>query len=84
LALTRFVKGEDPIPSQQEVRRALVDLRVGLICVDDAKALIIHEVETIGYLRAFSGRGMVCLRRPQSIATASSFSASTRLPTYAG
>jgi MFS family permease len=84
LALTRFVTGEKPIPSQQEVRRALVDLRVGLICVDDDKALIIREVETIGYLKAFSVRKMVCLRRPQSIATAASFSASTRLPSYAG
>jgi hypothetical protein len=73
LVLTWFVKGRKPAPSEQEVRRALTDLRVGLVCVDEDKAPIVSEVETMGYVRAFSAREMVCLRGPSSTATAASF-----------
>jgi MFS family permease len=73
LALTWFVEGREPLPSRQEVRLALADLRVGLICVDDKKAPIISEVETMGYFEAFSVRNMVCLRGPQSPSTPASF-----------
>jgi hypothetical protein len=71
LALTRFVMGEEPTPSRQQVLRALSDLRVGLVCVRQSKEPVIREVETIGNFReAFQVRGLVCFRRTQLPAAA--------------
>lgn len=70
LSLTRFVEGREPTPSDETVRRALADLRVGLVCVEESKPLVIREVEAIGYREAFRLRRLVCLRRPDSFVAA--------------
>lgn len=62
--LTEFVAGAEPRPSRREVRRALSDLRVGLVCVQSSKRSVIREVELTGrYREAFRVRDLVCLRR---------------------
>jgi hypothetical protein len=64
LALTRFVSAENPTPSRRRVERALADLRVGLVCIDESRPLIIREVEALGnYGEAFRVRQVVCFER---------------------
>jgi hypothetical protein len=64
LALTRFVEGEAPRPTRQQVRRSLFDLRVGLVCVRDSQPHIIGEIDALeNYRRTFEVRGLVCFQR---------------------
>jgi hypothetical protein len=64
LWLTDFVRGAEQRPSRREVRRALSDLRVGLVCVRNSLPTVIREVELTGrYREAFRVRDLVCLRR---------------------
>ena len=78
LSLTRFVEGEKPTPSDELVRRALADLDVGLVCVNESKTSIIEDVESIGYRESFRVLKLVCLRRTSSlVAAAGRESAST-------
>jgi hypothetical protein len=70
LSLTRFVEGEEPTPPDDLVRRALADLDVGLVCVNETKTSIIEDVESIGYREAFRARKLVCLRRTGSLVAA--------------
>jgi hypothetical protein len=83
LSLARFVVGEEPTPSHEEVERGLSDLRVGLVCVEESKPLIIRQVETIGYREAFRVRRLVCLRRSSS-ATPVVLRDASRPRSYAG
>jgi hypothetical protein len=64
LALTRFVEGENPVPSGAQVERALSNLQVGLVCVDRSRTSVVREVENIGYREAFAFNRIVCLQRP--------------------
>jgi uncharacterized protein DUF6077 len=64
LALTRWVTGEEPTPPRERIERALIELRVRLVCVDARKPLIAREVEGLGYREAFEARNVVCLERP--------------------
>jgi hypothetical protein len=64
LWLTDFVRGAEERPSRRKVRRALSDLRVGLVCVRNSLPTVIREVELTGrYREAFRVRELVCLRR---------------------
>jgi Family of unknown function (DUF6077) len=61
--LTEFVTGRSTM-SRMELRRALSDLQVGLICPGETNPRVIGEVEAIGgYRRAFEVRGLVCFQR---------------------
>jgi hypothetical protein len=72
LALTRFVGGREPM-SSREVRRALANLRVGLVCAEGSRPRVIVEVEATGdYREAFRVPGLVCLTRQQAAQPASS------------
>jgi hypothetical protein len=63
LLLTRFVIGEEPGVPPQQIRRALSDLRVGLVCVRRSKRDVISELMAIGnYRAAFRVRGRTCFR----------------------
>jgi hypothetical protein len=63
LNLTAFVEGKAPMPPD-ELRRALTELEVGVVCADEAKRPVIREVEETGlYAEAFRVRGLVCLER---------------------
>lgn len=84
LSLTRFVEGRGPKPSHERVQHALSDLRVGLVCVEESKPLIIREVETFGYREAFRVRRLVCLRRSDSLVAAFGRGSSSVTRSYAG
>jgi hypothetical protein len=63
LVLTRFVIGGEPEPSPQQIRRALSDLRVGLVCVRRSKPDVIRELTALGnYRAAFRVRGRMCFQ----------------------
>jgi hypothetical protein len=64
LWLTGFVKGAERGLSRREVRRALSDLQVGLVCVRNSRPSVIRQVALTGrYREAFRVRDLVCLRR---------------------
>jgi hypothetical protein len=71
LALTRFVEGRE-LMSSREVRRALSNLRVGLVCARGSRPRVIREIETTGdYRDGFRVRGHVCFERGQAAGPAS-------------
>jgi hypothetical protein len=64
LALTNFVTNEEALPTDEEIRRALADLDVGLVCFSTAerdKAARIDELAP--YRPAFETNGSICLER---------------------
>jgi Family of unknown function (DUF6077) len=62
LALKRFVLGQRPKPSPDDLAKALADLRVGLVCVPEEKTDLEVAVEQAGnYREAFRTKGQVCL-----------------------
>jgi hypothetical protein len=54
-------------PSDAEVRSALANLRVGLVCVPEENATLAGEVAQAGYGEDFRVRGQVCLARTPRI-----------------
>jgi hypothetical protein len=74
LVLTRFVIGGEPEPSPQQIRRALSDLRVGLVCVRRSKPDVIRELTALGnYRAAFRVRGRMCFQSMLTGSWAGSF-----------
>jgi hypothetical protein len=64
LTLTDFVKGSDPPPSDSAVRRALLDLRVDLVCIDGDMPELGARLQAIApYRRSFETRRTVCFQR---------------------
>lgn len=64
LRLTRFVMREEPLPTPEQVRRDLADLRVALVCVQSSQQDVVAELRLAGpYTEAFRARGLVCLER---------------------
>ena len=64
LLLTRLVMRDGPPTPRAEVRRALVDLRVDLVCVRRWKLRLVAAVEAAGpYRRAFGFDDHLCLAR---------------------
>lgn len=64
IVLTNFVGSDRHRPPRRQVRRALSNLRVGLVCVQGSRRSVIREVESTGrYREAFRVRDLVCLRR---------------------
>jgi hypothetical protein len=62
--LIRFVNGKRPHPTPEQVRQALVDLRVDLACLHRWKEEEIAAVQSAGpYREAFSVRGYICFQR---------------------
>jgi hypothetical protein len=63
LALTRFMKGWEPM-SSREVQRALEDLQVGLVCADRSRLGVIRVLEdTEDYRQGFQVRRLMCFQR---------------------
>jgi hypothetical protein len=68
LALTRLIMSRDPRPSSEEIRRALTDLRVGVVCVPQGKPDILDEIEAAGpYREGFRVRQQECLVRSPGV-----------------
>jgi hypothetical protein len=67
LDLTRLVMDPEDRPSDAEVRSALANLRVGLVCVPEENATLAGEVAQAGYGEDFRVRGQVCLARTPRI-----------------
>jgi hypothetical protein len=71
LALTRLIMSRPPRPSSEEIRRALTNLRVGLVCVPQSKPDILDEIEAAGpYHEGFRVRYQVCLVRRAGVPAA--------------
>jgi hypothetical protein len=69
LLLTRFVDGLEPIPTRQEVARALARLRVDLVCVRGPRERVAREIRPLWAFReAFDVAGLVCLVRERESA----------------
>jgi Family of unknown function (DUF6077) len=67
LVLTRFISGDEPRPKTAAVRRALANLRVGLVCIRQNRRDFIPIIERVGPFReAFTTRRGVCLERTPS------------------
>jgi hypothetical protein len=64
LLLTRFVEGDEPVPTRREVSRALDRLDVDLVCVRGPDERVVSEVQASGpYAETFRVGGLVCLER---------------------
>jgi uncharacterized protein DUF6077 len=64
IVLANFVASDRGRPPRERVRRALSNLRVGLVCVQSSRRPLVREVELAGrYREAFRVHGLVCLRR---------------------
>jgi hypothetical protein len=64
LALTNFITNENPVPTDEEIRRALADLDVGLVCFTSAQKDKAERIEELSsYRPAFETQGYTCLER---------------------
>jgi hypothetical protein len=64
LALTNFVMNLQPLPTEPEIRRALSDLDVGLVCFSEDDAEQAARIEELGsYRSAFTTSRFRCLER---------------------
>jgi hypothetical protein len=64
LTLARLSRRQPPTPSDEEIRSALSDLQVGLVCLDSGWTGLIGRVERIApYEPAFETNGYTCLTR---------------------
>jgi hypothetical protein len=69
LTLTAFVMKADSSPSDNAVREALADLRVGLVCLEEEDPELIARLEAIApaYQKSFETHGYACFeRRPHA------------------
>ncbi len=63
LVLTSLVMDRGDRPAEGEVRSALADLQVGLVCLPEREPTLAGEVAQSGYTEAFRVRGQVCFAR---------------------